>query len=56
MKWLKGIQKAMGALILPELCRCAVCGEEREMVEQTGFCRGACWDESVVDYGFSLFV
>ena len=43
MKWLKGIQKAMGALILPELCRCAVCGEEREMVEQTGFCR-QCWE------------
>ena len=56
----------MGSLMLPELCRCAVCGEEREMVEQTGFCR-QCWetlphnpearrDESIVDYGFSLFV
>ena len=39
MKILTAMGKGLKSLFLPELCRCAVCGEEREMVENTGFCQ-----------------
>ena len=44
MKILTAMGKGLKSLFLPELCRCAVCGEEREMVENTGFCQ-RCWAE-----------
>ena len=44
MKILTPMGKGLKSLFLPELCRCAVCGEEREMVENTGFCQ-RCWAE-----------
>ena len=44
MKCLSVLGKGIRSLFLPELCRCALCGEERELVEQTGFCQ-RCWAE-----------
>lgn len=42
MNALAMLGRAVQSLFLPELCRCAVCGEERALVEGTGFCQ-SCW-------------
>lgn len=42
MSALTTLGQAVHSLFLPELCRCAVCGEERGLVEDTGFCQ-SCW-------------
>ncbi len=42
-RWTKFV-KAIHSLFLPELCRCAICGEERGLIENTGFCQ-RCWAE-----------
>lgn len=42
MSALATLGQAVQSLFLPEVCRCAVCGEERALVEDTGFCQ-PCW-------------